>query len=196
MSEKLRLFEQQTPETISNNNAELYKNNNEIIKESSEALNKNIEQIRKEVEKHSDGSGEKTKRAEHFKNNVEKSEHRHYITKKIKSDKYKETLKEIRTQLSKPNQVFSKFIHQPIIESTSEIGAKTIARPSGILSGGVVGLFGSILILFYAKNIGFEIPASAYVVLFLIGYLLGITIEFTYKLILKNHKKRNSLSYK
>lgn len=196
MSEKLRLHEQHESDSIGHQSLEHYKKNNEMAKESSEALSKNIEQIREAVEKHSNNVEHQPKSAEHFRNSNEKPEHRHYITKKIKLDKYKETLSEIQGQLSGPSRVFSKIVHQPIIETASEIGAKTIARPSGILSSGVIGLFGSILILFYAKNIGFEVPPSVYPLLFLIGYALGLLIEFMYKLLVKTQRKRNRLSYK
>lgn len=197
MSEKLRIKGNENYKEPSYDHLELHKNNNEIAKESSEALSKNIEQIRKAVEAHSDSTQEKAKTAEHFKHAThEKTEHRHYITKKIKADKYRQTLSDIRQQLSRPNKAFSKVVHQPIIESASEIGAKTIARPSGVLIGGVVGLFGSILTLFYASNIGFAVPASAYPALFIIGYLAGLTLEFSYKLFTKNRKKQSALSYK
>ena len=73
----------------------------------------------------------------------------------------------------------SKFIHQKIIESVSEVGAKTIARPSGIIGGGLLALVGSLLVLVVARKVGFEVPYSLFAVLFIIGFVLGLIVEFT-----------------
>ena len=83
----------------------------------------------------------------------------------------------------------SKFIHQKIIESVSEVGAKTIARPSGIIGGGLLALVGSLLVLVVARKVGFEVPYSLFAVLFIIGFVLGLIVEFTRNIFKKITKK-------
>jgi hypothetical protein len=100
-----------------------------------------------------------------------------YITKKIKGGGYKESLGSIRRQLTPTERNFSNLIHQPTVERVSDIGSKTIARPSGILGGGIVSLVGSLIVLLIAKHIGFKVPASIFAILFITGFLLGLFVE-------------------
>lgn len=108
-----------------------------------------------------------------------------YISKNLKNESYKKTLNIVRADLPASQKIMSKFIHQPAIESISEISAKTIARPSGIIGGGLVALIGSIIILAVARKIGFEVPYSLFAILFIIGFGIGLIIEFTKKIFQK-----------
>lgn len=170
--------------------------NNEKIDDSSETLTKKIKKIRENVEQHASSKNEIYPDKEKH-TNEESYHHRSYITKKIKAETYQKTLSNVRTELSKGNQILSKVVHQPIIESVSEIGAKTVARPSGILTGGIVGFFGSILLLFYAKSIGFVVPASSFIILFLLGFLVGLLLESIWKLYIRKKygKQKRGLTY-
>ena len=171
-------------------------NNNENSNETSEHLAKNIEKIRSSIDKQSIAKSEQLKNNYNNIDQHESSYHQHYVTKKIKAVTYKKTLTETRKSLSKPQKILSKIIHQPIVESVSEVGAKTIARPSGLLSGGVVGFFGSTLLIFFAKDIGFELPSSAFMVLFLAGFIFGIALELLWSMIMKRrYGKRKGLQY-
>ena len=109
--------------------------------------------------------------------NEKQPEHHHYATKKIKSDQYKKTLSQVRQNLPKNQQKFSSFVHQPTVERVSEIGAKTVARPSGILGGALLALIGSSIVIYIGKRIGFEVPNTIFAFLFIIGFVLGISIE-------------------
>jgi len=197
MSEKLQKQEvhyQQHPEN--NYNHLRSEVNNEKVNETAEHTAHKIDKLRNTIEQQSTSKAEHTKHTENNINNQESSYHHHYITKKIKAVTYKKTLSETRKNLSKPEKVFSKLIHQPVVESVSEVGAKTIARPSGILSGGVVGFFGSTLLIFFAKDIGFELPSSAFIVLFMAGFIVGIGLELLWSMIMKRrYGKRKGLQY-
>jgi hypothetical protein len=133
-----------------------------------------LTKIRHEVERQS-------VEARHSKPRAEKQPthevHHHHLTKKIKQRKYEETLQTTRTQLKPREQRFSKFIHQPTIETISEVGA-AVTRPSGIIGGSLAALIVGLGVLIIAKRIGFEVPGSLFAVLFLIGFVVGICIEF------------------
>lgn len=111
-----------------------------------------------------------------------------YITKHIKDSRYQETLQAVRHHLTPTQKVFSRFIHQPTIETASEIGSKTIARPSGLLGGSLLSLLGSLTIVIIARRVGFSVPNSMFAILFIIGFGLGIVIE----LLLHRAKSPNS----
>lgn len=180
MTEHLR-HEPYQPEIISN---EKYKstveqhNQKEVYdhKENINQQNETVETARRTVEKHA-----LTKDVLALSEESTKTNSYHYVTKKIKSERYNFTLDHLRKHLSPTNQIFSKLIHKPVVETVSEIGSKTIARPSGILGGGLLALSGGLFIFVIAKKIGFSMPASLFILLFLIGFLIGVLIEFLLK---------------
>ena len=101
----------------------------------------------------------------------------------LKKDAYKQLLKRTQKKLSKPSRTFSKFIHKPTIESVSEITGKTLARPSGLLGGGVGAFIGSATLLFTARHYGFTYNYSLFILLFVGGFLAGVALEFLLRLI-------------
>ncbi len=148
---------------------------------SSDALS--IENIRQNIEKHS------LSKKENLVGDKEKTVTAQPITKEIKDLAYNKTLKKVRTQLPKSQRLFSATIHQPIVEAVSNIGAKTIARPSGIMGGGVFALFGSIILLLFAKTNGFSYNYFAFFAFFGIGFLVGLVIELLRKLVSPKNKR-------
>lgn len=106
-----------------------------------------------------------------------KSDNNLYITKATKKAAYKKTLRHVQHQLPKRERVFSKLIHQPVIEKASDIGAKTVARPSGVLAGGICALLGSTFVFYMAKHYGFEYNFFVFIVLLVIGFGIGLVVE-------------------
>lgn len=114
-----------------------------------------------------------------------------HITKELKEIKFNETMHYVRRRLTPTQRKLSTFIHIPSVEKVSEVGAKTVARPSGLMGGGIVALSGSLAVLYIARHIGFEVPNSLFMVLFVAGFLVGIIAELLYKsLTVRNRRNR------
>jgi hypothetical protein len=99
------------------------------------------------------------------------------IYKVMKSQTYNRTLGRIRQQLPASERLMSKVMHQKTVDSVSDIMSKTVARPSGILGGGVLALIGSSIILYMAKKYGFEYNFFVFFTLIACGFVLGILAE-------------------
>lgn len=95
----------------------------------------------------------------------------------IKSDSYKSLLARARQNLPAVSRQLSKIIHQKNIEAISNVGARTVARPSGLLGGGIGALLGSITLLYASKHYGFSYNYAFFLVAFLVGFAAGLTIE-------------------
>lgn len=109
----------------------------------------------------------------------------HFVTRKLKNDAYKRLLKKTSTHLSKPEKTFSKVIHRPIVEKTSEIAGKTVARPSGILFGGIAAFIATVFLLIVSKRAGFTYNYLFFFLVFIGGYFAGLFVELIYRLIKK-----------
>lgn len=99
------------------------------------------------------------------------------ITKELKAETLRRTLNRARKHLSKPDRAVSKAIHQPLVDAMSKVGEKTIARPTGLLTGALCALIGSAYVFYTAKHYGFNYNYSIAFLLFGGGYLLGLVIE-------------------
>lgn len=148
------------------------KNAQEISKDSIESIKKSIEQNAISKDEYS-GSSEKVKQPN--------SSTSFGTTKAIKKDAYKQVLKKAQKNLSKPEKTFSKVIHNPTIEKISDVGAKTVARPSGILFGGIGAFVGSLLLVIISKRSGFSYNYLIFVLIFVCGYFIGLIAELFYR---------------
>jgi hypothetical protein len=101
-----------------------------------------------------------------------------YVNHELKSIALQRTLVRVRRHLSGPNRLLSKVIHQPAVQAVSEAGAKTIARPSGLLLGSFTALLGSSFVLYLAKHYGFRYNYLLVFVLFVGGFVVGLALEF------------------
>ena len=173
MSEKLNQTHEHQPVHETTHNIELAKDKLEAAKRARHEHAEALDEIRHNIDKQA---------IEAEKSRVETVEdepttHQH-VTKELKSIRYKETMRYVRRHLTKRERRFSSFIHAPSIEKVSEVSAKTIARPSGLLGGGLVALVGSITVLYIARQYGFEVPNSLFIALFIVGFAVGLVGEF------------------
>lgn len=103
------------------------------------------------------------------------------IQQQTKKSAYKKVLKQAQRHLSKPERTASRIIHQPVIESVSEVGSKTVARPSGLLAGGFCALLGSGLLFYMAKHYGYRYNFFVFLVFLGGGFVLGLVIELIWR---------------
>lgn len=122
-----------------------------------------------------------TPTAEYVKPSSETKSQATPFTKADKKRSFDTQMHHVRQNMSKPEKAFSTFIHQPLVEKTSEVAGKTIARPSGIVGAASLAFIGLLSIYGIAKFAGFELTGSEMPLLLLIGFGLGIFLEWLYK---------------
>jgi hypothetical protein len=103
----------------------------------------------------------------------------------LKQTAYKQTLNRARSQLSTPERNFSKLIHQPVVDKTSEVAAKTVFRPSGILGGALAALIGTSILTYFSRHYGFRYNYLFFGLLFIGGFTVGLVIEVMLRLLKK-----------
>lgn len=89
----------------------------------------------------------------------------------------KDTIKRVQSRLSPTQRVFSKVVHNPTLDTISEFSGKTVARPSGLLYGGIFSFVFSLGFLYLAKYYGYEYNFFIGILAFIAGFFLGLLIE-------------------
>lgn len=96
---------------------------------------------------------------------------------RIRYNSLQSTLRQAQADLSKSEKSFSRLVHNQKVEVVSDLTSKTLARPSGLLIGGLTSFVGSLLLLFLGKKYGYEYNYLVSIALFGGGWLLGILGE-------------------
>lgn len=135
-----------------------------------------LDEIRKEAEAVAASSHDIRRNQEPEKPTAE-SEITLPINRELKDTAYQRTLSRTRRQMSAPSRTFSKIVHQPAVEAVSDTMATTVARPSGILAGGITAFIGSSLFLWISRHYGYEYNFLLFSLLFIGGFFIGLIIE-------------------
>lgn len=90
---------------------------------------------------------------------------------------FNETMEVVQKQMSAPSRIFSKIIHNKIVEETSEVVGVTIARPNSILSGSVCALLLVTGLYVHAKYIGYSLSGFETIGAFLLGWIIGLVFD-------------------
>ena len=101
----------------------------------------------------------------------------------LKKDSYANLLRQTQQRLPTISKQFIKVIHRRNIEAISNVGAQTVARPSGLLGGGLGALVGSIVLLYTSKHYGFRYNYAFFLITFLVGFLVGLLVEVLVRLV-------------
>jgi hypothetical protein len=100
------------------------------------------------------------------------------ISKKEKTASFKKHMAQVQAEMPAPQRAFSKVIHSPVVEKTSEFVGATVARPNAILSGAVVAFFLVLAVYLIAKNYGYVLSGFETIGAFIIGWVLGILYDY------------------
>jgi hypothetical protein len=106
------------------------------------------------------------------------AERRGPIGKKERDVAFQSTMKEVRSQMSAPSRVFSKFIHNKAVEKTSEAVGSTVARPNALLTGAIFAFILTLAVYLVAKNLGYPLSGFETIAAFIFGWILGILFDF------------------
>ena len=99
------------------------------------------------------------------------------IDRKVKATAFKKELHRIQSHLPKSQRSMSKFIHSRPVEVVSEVGGKTVARPSGLLGGGIVAFVGTLALVIISRHYGFSYNFFVFLALLVGGFFLGLILE-------------------
>jgi pyruvate dehydrogenase complex dehydrogenase (E1) component len=104
------------------------------------------------------------------------------IGKNLKDNAYKQSLRSAQRQMKPAQRRFSKFIHKRGVEAVSNVSSATVARPSGLLVGGLFSVISSLVILYICRHYGYEYNFFVGLASFAGGFLLGVFVEGVYRL--------------
>lgn len=90
---------------------------------------------------------------------------------------FNKTIGRVQAGLPLPQRIFSKVIHNPVIEKTSDIVGSTVARPDAVLSGSLTAFVLTAALYFTARYFGFALSGSETIATFIIGWLLGLLFD-------------------
>jgi hypothetical protein len=100
------------------------------------------------------------------------------INKKQREKSFKQTMGQVQKELPASNRVFSKIIHNDIVEKTSNIVGNTVARPNALFAGAFVAFVLTLLTYVVAKTIGYSLSGFETIAAFIIGWVIGITYDY------------------
>jgi hypothetical protein len=90
---------------------------------------------------------------------------------------FKQTMSSLQRRLSPASRSFSKVIHNPAVEKTSESLEKTVMRPSVINGALWTAVVVQGFLYFTARHYGFALSGAEIIISLLTGALLGIVLE-------------------
>ena len=100
------------------------------------------------------------------------------VSKKERNTSYKHHMKQLQKELPPAQRAFSKVIHNPVVEKTSEVVGSTIARPNAILSGAFVAFVLVLGVYLVSKYYGYTLSGFESIGAFIVGWVLGLLYDF------------------
>jgi hypothetical protein len=90
---------------------------------------------------------------------------------------FQDTMRSMQRHLSPASRTFSKIIHTPAVEKTSEALEQTVSRPSVTLGATWTALIVGGLAYLVARHYGYHLSGSELLFSFLVGGIIGILGE-------------------
>lgn len=100
------------------------------------------------------------------------------VSKKERQASYNKHMKTLQSELPPAQRAFSKVIHNPVVEKTSEVVGSTVARPNAILAGAIVAFIAVLAVYLTAKHFGYVLSGFETIGAFIVGWVLGLLYDF------------------
>lgn len=108
------------------------------------------------------------------------------VTKIEKQKAFKKTLARAQQDMRLPSRTFSKVIHHPLIEQSSELIGNTIARPNAIIFGSATAIIVSFVMYMVAMTYGYTLSGFEIIGSYVIGWIFGLIIDYARNMIITN----------
>jgi translation elongation factor EF-G len=191
MNERAPHSSQEKYEVVSehelNHSQEKQRKIHETAAEKAEKSQVEIEQIRANTEREAK-SAEEMRQETSIGQTSQENEPR-LINYELKEIAYQRLLKRARKHLPTYSRAMSKIIHQPVVDNISEAIGKTVGRPSGIIGGGLLALFGTSIYYYLARHYGYNYNPFVFILLMVVGFILGWSAEIIFKFLKTFSKK-------
>jgi hypothetical protein len=168
------------------NDAEAKALQNEVLKNAEKAAaeaknhhQEKLDEIRNEIEQSSTAT--EALASEAASTDEPETAGTYWNSKEYREIAFKQFMGRVQKHLNGPERAASKIFHQPIIERASEVGSKTVARPSGVLMGSIFSFVISLGTYVLAKYNSYDMSYSVFIMSFIGGFLLGVLVEFLYR---------------
>ena len=168
-------------------------------KESKEQLDKMAERLKENAEKEASkerGGEKKTAREAAEKEAIsgketapsgsERKSSREPVHRSHKQMTYKATMRRVEGKLPGYQRTFSRVINNDTVDKVSNIASKTVARPSGLMGGGIVAFLALLIVTYYANRYGWVVSGSEFIVFVIVGWALGLMAEAVIKTVRRN----------
>jgi hypothetical protein len=100
------------------------------------------------------------------------------ISRAERNASYKKTMRQVQSELPTASRTFSKFIHNPVIEKTSEAVGNTVARPNAILAGSLCAFIFTLGLYLIARNEGYPLSGAETIATFAVGWAVGLLLDY------------------
>lgn len=165
---------------VAQRQSEIAKHHEKAAKEALHEHKKSMEKILEKIEQ--EASTTETIKHKHLDNDQHLSSGPITIGADLKKQSLNSGLKKIQSHLPIVERTFSKVIHNPVVNSLSEGTSKTIARPSGLLVGGLASVCVSLGVLFISQYYGYRYNFLVSILAFIGGFFLGLFLESMFQL--------------
>lgn len=142
--------------------------------ESAQEKSGEIDRILKKIEREAVSRAELTKQRGEKTGDQDSDAHSHH---QLSQETFNQTIRRVQKKLPAPERFLSKFIHNSKVETVSDVIGGSIARPSGLLWGGLFSAIASLSVLILCRYYGFEYNFSIGLISFGGGFCLGLLVE-------------------
>ena len=100
------------------------------------------------------------------------------VTKQEREASYEATMKHIRSEMGAVGRTFSKIIHAPLVEKSSEVIGSSFARPNAVLAGSASALILVSLTYVIARTFGYRLSGFETIGAFILGWIIGLIYDY------------------